>query len=243
MTDATVEDPDQRDNAEEVVEPGVDDQRLERRIRGTFGSGDLGNERFQQRTYASAGLGAHAQDSAGVDANDVLDFRRHAGGVGLREVDLVEYGQDFEALFYCRVAIGDRLRFDALGSVYHEQCALARGEGTGDFVAEVDVSGGVDEVQLVGLAVLRGVVERDALRLDGDASFALEVHRVEHLVRHFTLAQGVAQLDEAVRERGLAVVDVGDDREVADVGRAGHVRRSTRTSSVPRWLWRQWRAP
>ena len=78
------------------------------------------------------------------------------------------------------------------------------------------MAGRVDEVQLVGLAVLlRLVIESDRLRLDGDAAFTLELERIEDLVLHFAGFEATADLDEAVRQRGLAVIDVGDDREVA----------------------------
>ena len=64
--------------------------------------------------------------------------------------------------------------------------------------------------------VVGGVVQPDRMRLDGDAALALEVHRVEHLRFHLARLQRAGQLEEAVGERRLAVVDVRDDREVAD---------------------------
>ena len=54
------------------------------------------------------------------------------------------------------------------------------------------------------------------MRLDRDAALALEVHRVEHLRFHLARLQRAGDLEEAVGERRLAVVDVRDDREVAD---------------------------
>ena len=60
-------------------------------------------------------------------------------------------------------------------------------------------------------------MQADALGLDGDAALALEVHRVEHLRRHFALAQRAGQLQQPVGQRGLAVVDVRDDAEIPDV--------------------------
>ena len=53
--------------------------------------------------------------------------------------------------------------------------------------------------------------------LDGDAPLALEVHRVEDLRLHLARLQRAGDLEKAVGERRLAVVDVGDDGEVADV--------------------------
>ena len=70
----------------------------------------------------------------------------------------------------------------------------------------------VDQVQLVALP-------RDPHRLglDRDPPLTLEIHRIEHLRPHVALRDGVCQLEDAVRERRLAVVDVRDDREIADV--------------------------
>src|SRR6185503_19181408 len=65
-------------------------------------------------------------------------------------------------------------------------------------------------------AVLGLVVEAHGLRLDGDAALALDVHRVEDLLLHLPVGNIAAQLDEPVGEGRLAVVDMGDDREVAD---------------------------
>lgn len=75
----------------------------------------------------------------------------------------------------------------------------------------------VDQVQVVALAVTRLVPEGRRLRLDGNAALALDVHRVKHLLRHFPVRQAAAALDDAISQRGLAVIDVGDDGEIADV--------------------------
>ena len=72
--------------------------------------------------------------------------------------------------------------------------------------------GRVDQVQLVALPG-----HAHGLRLDRDPALALELHRVEHLLAHLAAGDGVGELEDAVGERRLAVVDVGDDREVADL--------------------------
>ena len=79
------------------------------------------------------------------------------------------------------------------------------------------MAGRVDEVELVGLAVVRLVGHADGVGLDGDAALALEVHGVEHLGLHLAGGERAGELEQAVGEGGLAVVDVRDDREVADV--------------------------
>ena len=84
----------------------------------------------------------------------------------------------------------------------------------------------VHQVEDIGLSVLRLVVEAHRLRLDGDAALALDLHRIEHLLDHVALGEAAGRLDQPVGERRLAVVDMRDDREVADIGDrvGGHVR-------------------
>ena len=79
------------------------------------------------------------------------------------------------------------------------------------------MAGRVDEVQLVGFPVSRLVIERNALRLDCDAAFPLEVHGVEYLLRHLTVGEAAAHVDETVSQGRLAVINMGDNGEVANV--------------------------
>jgi len=55
------------------------------------------------------------------------------------------------------------------------------------------------------------------LRLDRDAAFAFDIHRVEHLRLHLAIGQAATEVDNAVSQRRFAVVDVRDDREVSNV--------------------------
>ncbi len=209
--------PHQHHDADVIVEPRVDDQRLQRRGRVAGRRGHAGDHRLEDVVHALAGLGAAAQRVLGVDADDVLDLLDHALGLGGGQVDLVQHRHHGDALLDRRVAVGDRLRLHALRRVDDQQRALAGGERARHLVGEVDVAGRVDQVELVDLAVARLVRQRGGLRLDGDAALALEVHRVEHLRLHLAVGEPAAALDEAVGERRLAVVDVGDDGEIADV--------------------------
>mgnify|MGYP001826853300 CR=1 FL=1 len=79
------------------------------------------------------------------------------------------------------------------------------------------MAGRVDEVQLVSFPVASLVIERYALRLDRDAAFPLEVHGVEYLLRHFAIGKAAAHVDETVSQGRLAVINMGDDGEVAYV--------------------------
>ena len=212
--DRAVHDPDQRDDADVVVEPGVDDEGLERAIGVALGGRNPPDEGFEKVGNALACLRAHADGVGGVDADDLFDLFRDAVGVGGREVDLVDDGEDFDALLDRRVAVRDALGFDALGGIDNEERAVAGRQRARDFVGEVHVAGGVDHVQLVALSILGVVIESDARRLDGDSALTLERHGVEHLRLHLAVLQAAAELDEPVGQGGFTVIDVGNNREV-----------------------------
>jgi hypothetical protein len=59
-------------------------------------------------------------------------------------------------------------------------------------------------------------VQANAFCFDGDAALALEVHGIEDLFVHFALGQSAGHFEEAVGERGFAVVDVRDDAEISN---------------------------
>jgi hypothetical protein len=54
------------------------------------------------------------------------------------------------------------------------------------------------------------------MRLDRDPALALEIHRVEDLGFHLARLERARLFEEAVGQRRLAMIDVGDDREIAD---------------------------
>src|SRR3546814_19119422 len=78
-------------------------------------------------------------------------------------------------------------------------------------VSEVHVAWRVE-----GVDHLVALVQADRLELDRDAPLPLDVHRVQELLLHVPGRHGARDLEQTVGQGGLAVVDVGDDRDVAD---------------------------
>jgi hypothetical protein len=79
------------------------------------------------------------------------------------------------------------------------------------------VAGRVHQVEDVGLAVARLIVEADGLGLDGDSALLLDLHVVEDLaVGHLAVGEAAGALDQPVGEGRLAVVDMRDDAEVSN---------------------------
>ena len=228
----TVDDAHEHDDADVIVEPGIDDERLQRRLCIALGRRHLGDQRLEHVLDAEARLRAAAHGIRRVDADDVLDFRDGALGIGRGQIDLVEHGYDFDAEFDRRVAVRDRLRLDALARIDDEQRAFAGRQRAADLIGEIDVPGRIDQVQVVHLPVARPVVKCGCLCLDRDAALALEIHRVEHLRFHFAVGQAAAQLNDAIGERRLAMVDVRNDRKVAYVIHSGPIKRKRRARTT-----------
>ena len=76
---------------------------------------------------------------------------------------------------------------------------------------------GVDEIEGIHLAVTGSVFQRGRLGLDGNAPLAFELHGVEHLRLHLAVGQAATDLDDAVGQGALSMVDMGNDRKVTTI--------------------------
>ncbi len=176
------------------------------------------HHRFENLLDAAAVLAAGEDGGVAVEADDLFELALRLVGLRRRQVDLVDDRDDFEIVLDREIGVGQRLRFDALRRVDQQQRAFARGQRSRDLVAEVDVAGRVDQVEDVGLAIVRrGVVQPDRMGLDRDAALALEVHAVEDLRRHLAHLQRARDFEKAIGQRRFAVVDMGNDGKVTNV--------------------------
>ena len=203
------------DDALVRVVVAVEDQALERLGRVALRGRDPLDDRLEDLGHARPVLGRREDDLLARDRQDVLELVDDRVGVGRRQVDLVEDRDEGQALAHREVDVGERLGLDPLGRVDDEDRPLAGLEAVAHLVGEVDVAGRVDQVEAVGQAVARRVLEANGPGLDRDPLLALEVHRIEDLAHHLAPLDRVGQLEQAVGQRRLAVIDVGDDREVA----------------------------
>ena len=167
-------------------------------------------------------LTSASRDDLVIEQTDeVLHLLADPLGIGGREVDLVDDGDQRQVVLQGEVDIRHRLGLDPLRRVDEQDRALAGGERATDLVGEIDVAGRVDQVQLIGQAIARRVVHADRARLDGDALLALQIHRIEELRDHLPLADGPGPLQEPIGQGRFPMVDMGDDAEVADAALLG----------------------
>ena len=106
--------------------------------------------------------------------------------------------------------MGYGLRLHALRSIDQQQCAVAGCQRARHFVGKIDMPRCVYDIELVGVAVLGGVVQAHCSGFYGYASLAFQFKAVEHKFAGGYLAvRSPAQLDHAVGKRRFAVVYMG----------------------------------
>ena len=209
-------------HAEIIIEPTVDDQRLQRGLAIALGRRNVRDQVFQRRFDAQARLGADETGVRGVNADNLFDFKLHTLGIGLGQVHFVQDRHDVQTLLDGRVTVRYGLGFNTLPGIDDQQRPLTGRQRARNFVGKIHVSGGIDKVELIDIATPGGVIQGDALRFDGNAALALDIHGIEHLRLHLAIAQTAAVLNKAIGQRRLAVIDMGDDRKIADFLKLGH---------------------
>ena len=206
------------DHAAIGIKPRIEDQSLQRICGRALRWRHALHDRFQHLGHALPGFGADQHGVAGIQTDCAFDHFLGARNVGALQIDLVDDRDNLQPVINREIGIRQRLGLDALGSIDHQQSSLARRQRARDLVREIHVAGGIDEVELIGLAVMSGVHHPNRVGLDGNSAFAFQVHRVKDLRLHLAGGQRAGQLEQAIRQRRFAVVDVGDDREIADMG-------------------------
>ena len=173
-----------------------------------------------KRSRRGPGLGVRVDDReldlvlVGAEVHEQLvHLVEHFGRTGVTAVDLVQGDDDRQPPGHRLLEDVPRLGQRALGGVHEQQHRVDHQERSLDLAAEVGVPGRVDDVEPDA-----GVVDGRLLGEDRDPLLALEVARVEHPVdERLVRPEGTGLPEHRVHERGLAVVDVGDDGDVAQV--------------------------
>ncbi len=154
LGDSPVHHSHQHHRAAKWIEPGIENQRLQRRVRTARRRRNARHDRFQHGFHAQAALGADQQRVGRGNRQHIFDLL--LGLVRLRggQIDFVDDRNDGEVVLRREKRVGDGLRFDALARVHHQQRAFARGKRAGNFVGKIDVTRRVDQVELILVSIL-----------------------------------------------------------------------------------------
>ena len=137
----------------------------------------------------------------------------HLGAARVGAVGLVDDDDDLEVQLQRLFEYEARLRHRPLEGVYQQKHAADHLEYALHLAGKVGVAGGIDDVDAHALVVYGGVLGKN-----GDAALALQIVGIHHALGHLLVfAEHAALLEHLVHQRGLAVVHVGDDGDVANV--------------------------
>ena len=158
----------------------------------------------------------------------LVDLVHHLLGTRVGAVDLVDHEHDRQAPFERLAQHEASLRQRAFARVHEQEDAVDHRERPLDLSAEVSVPRCVHDVELHASVTYRGV-----LRQDRDPLLALEIHRVHDALIDLLIRAEHSRLPQhPVDKCRLAVVDVSDDREVAEVGAREHMDRTPKAAAA-----------
>ena len=211
-----VEDTNIGDDSLVTVIGGVKDQALQRRIRIPLRRGDVGDDPLQDFLHVGPQLRGNERSDVRGDPHEVLQLDLAPLRIRRDQVDLVDDRKDLQIVVHRQIGVGQGLRLHSLGGVHDEDRPFAGNEGTGHLIVEVHMSGGVDEIEFVCVSIFRLVGKGDSAGLDGDAALLLQFHSVQQLAAHIARRNRPRQLQNAVCQGGLSMIDMGDDGEISD---------------------------
>ncbi len=108
------------------------------------------------------------------------------------------------------------MRHRAFGGVNQQQATINHGEDALDFTAEIRMARRIDNIEAHRFAILLPQ-DAGAFGEDGNAPLALDVVGVHGALRHVgAFADGAGLAQHLIDERGLAMIDVGDDGDITE---------------------------
>ena len=136
----------------------------------------------------------------------------HPLGAGGVAVDLVDDADGLEAVAKRLAQHPARLRLRPAHGIGQQQHAIDHLHHALHLGAEVGVAGRVHDVDLVAIPF-----DGRVFGLDGDALFALEIHRIhDPLNDNLVVTKRAALPQQLIHERGLAVVHVRNNCDISN---------------------------
>ena len=120
-------------------------------------------------------------NSSGGNLKLSVDLFDSLPGVGTHSIHLVDERETGNIVTFHLTVDGDSLRLDARNSAQNHDSTVEDSQSSLDFDGEINVTGCINQVEVVGFlfAVFRFLpISERSRRLDGDAFFPFEFHRV-----------------------------------------------------------------
>ena len=76
---------------------------------------------------------------------------------------------------------------------------------------------GVNKIQGVYFTICGSIIQANSLTFNCDSTFSFNIHIVEHLILELSIGNLVTQLDHAIGEGGLAMINMSYNGEISDM--------------------------
>ncbi len=152
-----------------------------------------------------------------IDADNFLNFFGHLVRVGVGHITFVEHRNDFQIVVQGQVGICQGLRLYSLGGVDYQQNPFAGCQAPGNFITEIHMAGGIDQIEKILLSISGTIPETYCRGFYGNSPFPLQVHTVQELIPLFPGGDGAGMFQQSVCQSGLAVIDMGNYRKISDI--------------------------
>ena len=169
-------------------------ERLQLALSSWLWRRDSFDDGLQNILNANVFLGATGHSIFTRDRQDILDLRDGPVDIRVGQINFIDHRNNLEILFHREMDIGDGLRLHTLCSIDNQQGAFTGAETARNLIGEIHMPGSVDEIQFICFTILRCVGHGHRMGLDGNAPLALQVHRVQQLILHLTLANRIGFL-------------------------------------------------
>ena len=107
------------------------------------------------------------------------------------QIDFIDNWNDFKAIVQRKVYVCERLRLNALRSIYHKHCTFACSKRARNFIGKVNMPGRIDQIEHVLFSIRMGIKHAHGRSLDRNAGFPLNLHGVQHLRFHIAQCNGI----------------------------------------------------
>ena len=208
-------DPHVTDDAAINIEDRIENQRSQYVVLRLFRRRNPVHDRFENFLDADPHLGACIDRFLRRDRENFFQLPMDRRHIRVRQIDLVNHRHNRQALFVREMNIRHGLRFDPLGGIDNQERAFARRERSRNFIRKIDVPRCIEQIQSIFFSRFARVTHRHRMCLDRDPALPLQVHRIEQLILLVALVNRAGRLEQSIRQRCLAVIDVRDDAKIA----------------------------
>ena len=172
---------------------------------------------FQHLINVFAGFCRNTWSKRSIQADYVLNIFANHFRLCAGKINFINDRDDFQVMVKRHIAVCQCLCFDSLCRINDQKSTFTGGQSAADFISKVNMTGRIDQVQLISLSISGCIVHPNSLAFDGYTALPLKLHGVQNLFNHLTLGKNASLFKQAVSKRAFTMINMGYDAEVANL--------------------------